>query len=80
MNLPPFPVDDQTLDILAQPWGLLHAIDMYSRLAGSDPDAVESVDYIAGQEVTVLRDPQYSTQDVIDALSAEIRRLRQEAT
>ena len=83
--LPPFPVDDVSLDMLAmaviiQPsdnktnlWSLL---DMMSRMAGSDPQAVaEELD----EEVLMMRDPIYTEHDVIEALVFEVRRLRQAA-
>lgn len=79
--LPPFPVDDQTLDLLhtalnpgphADRTSVTDLCDLYSRMAGSDPGAVE--DTVDG--VDVLRDAQYGPHDVIAALLGEVRRLR----
>jgi hypothetical protein len=79
--LPPFPVDDSALGVL---WTALHplpgldhtslnaVLDLYSQLGGSDPDA----GVVEDRDVTVLRDPQYSVNDVIEALIVEVRRLR----
>lgn len=82
MTLPPFPVDDQTLDML---WSALHPdpdvadrssvgdlCEFYSQLGGSDTSAVESDD----GRVRVMRDPAYHPNDIISALIAEVRRLR----
>lgn len=97
MELPPFPVTDDALDLLsaainpdwttAERTSLNDVCDMYTRLGGSDPDAVESWEPIgAGVDdldpaydrelVPVYRDPQYAPSDVIAALIDEIRRLR----
>lgn len=84
--LPPFPVDDGTLDLL---WTAMHPgpeterssvselLILLSELGGSDTRAVDP----AGLElwddyVQVLRDPQYHEHDVLTALIEEIRRLR----
>lgn len=99
-SLPPFPVDEATLDLLsialdpgpesqgASVWDFL---TLMSQLGGSDTDAVESVETVAGlpdlapdlvdgdegsYEVNVMRDPHYHEHDVMRALIAEIRRLR----
>jgi hypothetical protein len=82
MTLPPFPVDDQTLDLLSAALNgseieggrssvgdLCH---LYSDLGGSDLNAVESDDGV----MRVMRDPHYHPNDIIAALIAEIRRLR----
>lgn len=79
--MPPIPLDDGTLGLLedalrideeAKSTSLYPFLDMISQLAGSDITAVaEEVDGI-----TVLRDPQYSTHDLIRELVAEVRRLR----
>lgn len=83
-TLPPFPVDDATLDLV---WGALHPgpeaersslfdmLDLYSRLGGSDPDATVENDDLP-DDIVELRDPQYSPHDLIAALITEIRRLR----
>jgi hypothetical protein len=89
MSLPPFPVDDQTLDML------LAAIDprsagdeqaerscvgefltMMAQLGGSDTEAVE--EWISDDTV-VMRDPAYHEHCVMRALVEEIRRLRRDA-
>lgn len=82
--LPPFPVDDTTLDLLehalnpgphAERSSVGDLCRLYSELAGSDLNAVEET---IG-EVTVMRDAEYHPHDVIAALLAEVRRLRQGA-
>lgn len=81
MNLPPFPTDDSTLDLLEQAINpgpdtptssVLDLCRMYSELGGSDTTAVESDDL----GVTVMRDPEYHPNDILAALVAEIRTLR----
>lgn len=84
-TLPPFPVDDATLDLLttaidprgngdemAERSSLGELLDLMSTLGGSDTRAV------AGEHggIVELRDPQYHHGDVILALVAEVRRLR----
>lgn len=94
MNLPPFPVDDATLDLLskainpgpeAERSSVEDLLTLYSQLGGSDTEAVaEVVDEgdadlglgLAGAEVVLMRDPKYHVYDVVSALIAEIRRLR----
>lgn len=80
-RLPPFPVDDQTLDLLAaavspgpdaERSSVTDLCAMFSELAGSDLAAVESGD----EHMTVMWDPVYHPNDVIAALVTEIRRLR----
>ena len=83
MSLPPFPVDDATLDLLwsamypgpeaekSSVWPLLR---LMSELGGSDVDAVES----EHDGIRYLRDQQYTDHDVIEALITEVRRLRAE--
>ncbi len=84
--LPPFPVDDTTLDLLSaalDPRGhgdelaerscVGEFLVMVSELGGSDPSAVTEED----EHHRVLRDAQYSTHDVLAALVAEVRRLRE---
>ncbi len=82
MKLAPFPVDDQTLDLLeqainidpaAERSSLFDLLDMYSRLGGSDTRAVAET---LEDGIVVMRDPQYSPHDVIAALVGEVRRLR----
>jgi len=87
-QLPPFPVDDGTLDLL---WTALHPgpeaersslgdfLDLMSQLGGSDTNAVAEVlnDGTDGNPaILLMRDPQYSDHCVISALITEIRRLR----
>jgi hypothetical protein len=82
MNLPPFPVDDQTLDML---WDAMfpkinvdsntsvyNLLEMISQLGGSDPKAVDETH----GDVDVMRDPQYHINDVVASLIIEVRRLR----
>lgn len=90
-ELPPFPVDDQTLDML---WTALNPdwnvhdrsslndfLDLMSQLGGSDTRAVErtvenpNLDE-SGPAIVFLRDQLYSHHDVISALIEEVRRLR----
>lgn len=92
--LPPLPVDDVALDLYwmalhpgpdAERSSLFDVLDLYSRLAGSDPDAIEEV-IEEGREdngidpevhaIHVMRDPQYHEHDLVSALIEEIRRLR----
>lgn len=91
-DLPPFPVDDATLDLLEaamNPWehgdpeatqsSVWPLLEMMSQLAGSDPQAVEEVvddGSDGGARIVVMRDPVYTDRDVIEALIAEVRRLR----
>lgn len=84
VQLPPFPVDDQTLDLLwaaLHPWetneqwersSLWDLLTLMSQLGGSDTDAVEE-EHEGGR---TMRDPHYSDHDVIASLIAEVRRLR----
>ena len=80
--LPPFPVDDTTLDLL---WSALHPDPevsdrstvtdlcvMLSELGGSDTTAVAEQD----GDVRMMRDPQYTAHDILAALVEEVRRLR----
>jgi hypothetical protein len=92
VSLPPFPVDDATLDLLEaamDPWNhgdpdaetasVWPLLDMVSQLGGSDPTAAERVvddGSDGGPTVVVMRDPTYHENDVIRALIAEVRRLR----
>lgn len=86
MNLPPFPVDDATLDLLehaldprahgdpeAESSSVWPLLTMMSELGGSDTTAVEEE---VSEGVVVMRDPHYHDHDVIRALVAEVRRLR----
>jgi len=83
VDLPPFPVDDGTLDLL---WTALHPdpavserssvsdlLRMFEEMAGADPTAVE---YITDSGLHMMRDPTYHPNDVIAALITEVRRLR----
>lgn len=81
MQLPPFPVDESTLQLLddalnpqplAERSSVSDLLEMMSQLGGSDPRAVAQV-HESGVE---LRDQQYHEHDVIRALVAEVRRLR----
>jgi hypothetical protein len=90
--LPPFPVDDATLDML---WAALYPdptvfkssgvgefLRFMSEMAGSDVKAIEEViddGSHGGAEIHMMRDPQYHHNDLITALIEEIRRLRKEA-
>jgi hypothetical protein len=85
VNLPPFPVDDATLDLLwaamyprehgdpnAESSSVWSVLKLMSEMAGSDTEAVESeVDGIR-----MMRDPQYHDHDVYTSLITEVRRLR----
>lgn len=92
--LPPFPVDNGTLDLL---WSAIHPepdaertslwdfLEFMSQMGGSDTEAIAEVieepDETCNRAgVYVLRDPQYTDHCVIDALITEIRRLRTELT
>lgn len=85
VELPPFPVDDTTLDLLeaamnprehgdpeATQSSVWEFLEMMSQLGGSDPKAVEE----EHDGVKVMRDPVYHEHNVISALIGEIRRLR----
>jgi hypothetical protein len=92
MSLPPFPVDDATLDMLMaamNPWAhgdpnahssdLGSFLSLMSQMAGSDVSAIAEViddGSDGGAAICVMRDPQYSQHCVIEALVTEIRRLR----
>lgn len=80
-ELPEFPVDDATLDLLwqavrpgveADRSSMGEFLDLMSRLGGSDPDAVEE----ETDDIRVMRDQHYHEHDVVAALVTEIRRLR----
>lgn len=81
--LPPFPVDDSTLDLIEQAmtvpqqegdrFSLWPLLDMYSRMAGSDPEAVEEE---VADNIGEMRDPIYTEWDIIEALVKEVRRCR----
>jgi hypothetical protein len=87
-QMPPFPVDDGTLDLL---WGALHPepgaertslwdfLEFMSQMGGSDIVAISHVDRYTpdGQPWSyTLRDPQYTDHCVITALIEEVRRVR----
>lgn len=89
--LPPFPVDDGTLDLM---WAALHPgreaersslsdfLQLMAQMGGSDPNAVSEVvddGSDGGPKVVVLRDQFYSHHDVVSALIEEVRRLRKES-
>ena len=86
MDLPSFPVDDATLDLL---WTAIHPdpevsqrssvgdlLTMFEEMAGADSTAVE---YVTDSGLHMMRDPAYHPNDVIAALIAEVRRLRTSA-
>lgn len=91
-QLPSFPVDDQTLDLLeaaldprshgdtdAKTSGVWPLLEFMSQMAGSDTRAVEEIlddGSDGGASIVMMRDPQYHDNDVIAALVAEVRRLR----
>lgn len=88
-TLPPFPTDRATLSLLrtaVNPWAttdgasascssLGNFLEFMSQLGGSDTEVYEEE---LDDGMAVLRDPQYSTNDVIEALVDEIERLRGE--
>lgn len=94
MELPPFPIDDATLDLLLvaiNPWengdpeaeqsGVFDFLRFMSQMGGSDTEAIEEVindGSDGGAEIYVMRDPEYSINDVLEALINEIKRLREE--
>lgn len=80
-TLPPFPTDPATLDLIerainpgldAERSSVGDLCQMYSEMAGSDLDAVESEE----DGICTMRDPVYHHNDVIEALVVEVRRLR----
>lgn len=83
MSLPPFPVDEETLSLvwsainpdwaIAERSSLFDLCDMYSRMAGSDPNAVSEV---VEDGIYVMRDVLYTDHDIIVSLIDEVRRLR----
>ena len=84
-RLPPFPVDEGTLDLLmhalhpgpdAERTSLWDFLSFMSEMGGSDVQA--AVDESDDGTSRTLRDQQYSDHCLIDALVAEIRRLREE--
>lgn len=84
MTLPPFPTDDQTLNLIHDAitsgrGSLINLCVLYSQMAGSDTDTVASDLYDDGRVLPVLRDPQYHPDDVMLVLIEEIRRLRKDA-
>lgn len=95
VRLPPFPVDDATLDLLwaamyprengdpnATTSGVWPLLTFMSQMAGSDTSAVEEVlddGSDGGASIAMMRDPQYHDHDVLTSLITEVRRLRAEA-
>jgi len=91
-SLPPFPVDDATLDMLmaaidprghgdpdAETSNVGSFLDFMSQLGGSDTKAIAEViddGSDGGAAIHMMRDQSYHTNDVLQALIAEIRRLR----
>jgi hypothetical protein len=87
VNLPPWPVDEQSLELLhravrppedAQRSSLGDICRMFSELAGADLNAIEMDPWLQG--IKVFRDPEYHPTDIIAALVEEIWRLRGRAT
>jgi hypothetical protein len=92
VHLPPFPVDDATLDMLdaaLDPWShgdpnaerscLWDLLELLSEMGGSDPRAVAEVHddgSDGGPSIVTMRDPIYTDHAVISALIVEVRRLR----
>lgn len=91
MNLPPFPVDPDTLDLIERAMSpdpdldetttsLAAVLDLLSEMGGSDPSAADVIDegdeLLGRPQIVVHRDPFYSHHDLILALIAEVRRLR----
>lgn len=91
VTLPPFPVDDGTLDLL---WRAMHPgpeadrssmgdlLRLMSELGGSDTEAVAEVHddgSDGGTSIVSMRDPHYHDHDVIAALVTEVRRLRRQS-
>lgn len=86
MQLPQFPVDDVTLDLIwmslhpeeynpdAESTSLYACLEFISCAAGSD---TSEVDY-EEDEVVILKNPQYSSHDLITALIQEVKKLRKE--
>ncbi len=93
MNLPPFPTDESTLDLLwtalnpgpeSERTSLFDLLELMSELGGSDTSAVSEVIPgnplgldIDGAEIHVMRDAVYSDHDVIRALIVALREERQ---
>lgn len=84
-ELPPFPVDDGTLDMLwtaihpghdAERSSLCEFLDLYSELGGSDIEAVTSEEEENGITFRTMRDQRYHENCVLSALIEEVRRLR----
>jgi len=92
VTLPPFPVDEvtlQQLEVAIDPWGHGHPeaekstlwgfLDLMSELGGSDIRAVAEVHddgSDGGPSIVTMRDPHYTDHCVIAALIDEVRRLR----
>ena len=91
-DLPPFPTDDSTLDLLdlalnpgpdAERTSLNDLLTLLSQMGGSDTDAVQGVEvmpnpFVPGEsaDVNVMRDSVYSPNDVIRALIDALREAR----
>lgn len=91
MSLPPFPVDDGTLDLLSialdpgeesERSSVGDFLEFMSQMGGSDTTAVDSVEWgdplgmDESVEIHMMRDAAYHEHDIIRALVAEVRRLR----
>lgn len=89
MTLPPFPVDDVTIDLLDH--ACRGAFDEEGGVVGADMTVQQLLDFLSGPSETdpvgsievavpiyVRREPAYSETDVIRALIAHIRTLQKE--
>lgn len=92
MSLPPFPVDDATLDMLmaaidprshgdpdAEQSSVFDFLEFMSQMGGSDTKAVAEVHddgSDGGPVIQSMRDQHYHVNNVLEALVGEIRRLR----
>jgi len=93
-TLPPFPVDDSTLDLLEESFKAAYTIAedgehqivgaefnlprLLDFLSGSDPDRSHLIGYSGdGIPIYEMWDQHYSERDVLIAMVAEVRRLRQ---
>lgn len=89
-QLPPFPVDTATLDLLwdalnpgpeAESSSVWPLLTMLSQMGGSDTTAVSEVvddGSDGGAPIVVMRDQHYHDHDVLAALITEVRNLRTE--
>ena len=91
-QLPPFPVDDATLDLLmaaidprshgdtdAEQSNVGSFLEFMAELGGSDTKAIAEViddGSDGGAAIHMMRDQHYHTNNVLEALVTEVRRLR----